>query len=157
WRKLPREQIEIVGGWDHDVLRAGKAGQQHQIRMHDKPEDVLVNGRVDAVVIAAETSMHADLVVMAARAHKAIVLQKPMALTLADADRIVRAVHDHHVPFTLAWQMRVDPQNIEMRNLVREGALGRVFMIRRRHGLSTHTWRGFRDTWHVNPALNRGM
>jgi len=157
WRKLPRDQVEIVGGWDHDVLRAGKAGEQHHIRMHDKPEDVLVNGQVDAVVIAAETSMHADLVVMAARAHKAIVLQKPMALTLADADRIVRAVHDHHVPFTLAWQMRVDPQNVQMRDLVRGGSLGRVFMIRRRHGLSTHTWTGFRDTWHVNPALNRGM
>src|SRR5205823_12245200 len=111
WRKLPRSEVEVVGGWDHDVLRAGKAGEQHQIRMHDKPEDVLINGQVDAVVIAAETSMHADLVVMAARAHKAIVLQKPMALTLADADRIVRAVHDHHVPITLAWQMRVDPQN----------------------------------------------
>src|SRR2546429_1228922 len=113
WKKLPPDEIEIVAGWDHDLLRAGKAAENHHIRMHDKPEDVLVNGNVDAVVIAAETSMHADLAVMAARAHKAIVLQKPMALTLPDADRIAKAVNDHHVPFSLAWQMRVDPQNIE--------------------------------------------
>jgi predicted dehydrogenase len=30
-------------------------------------------------------------------------------------------------------------------------------MVRRRHGLSTHTWPGFEDTWHVKPELNRGM
>src|SRR5213076_1077401 len=124
WKKLPRDEVQLVAGWDHDVLRAGKAAENHQVRMYDKPEDVLVNGHVDAAVIAAETSMHADLAVMAARAHKAIVLQKPMALALSDAGRIMNAVSDHHVPFTLAWQMRVVPQNIEMRNLIRDGKLG---------------------------------
>jgi len=80
-----------------------------------------------------------------------------MALTLEQADRIIAAVDQHQVPFTLAWQMRVDPQNREMKRLIQSGALGRVYMVRRRHGLSTHTWPRFENTWHVKPDLNKGM
>jgi predicted dehydrogenase len=125
--------------------------------MFDTPEDLLVHEPVDAVVIGAETSMHAGLVEMSARANRSIILQKPLALTMEDADRIVKAVEDHGVLFTIAWQMRVDPQNLHMRKLVNNDTIGRVFMLRRRHGLSTHTWKGFDKTWHVKPELNRGM
>ncbi len=93
----------------------------------------------------------------AAAAGKGIALQKPMALTLAEADRIVAAVDRAGVPFTMAWQMRVDPQNVEMKSLVESGVVGRVLMVRRRHGLATHTWDGFENSWFVDPALNRDI
>jgi predicted dehydrogenase len=156
WKKM-RRTVQVVGGWDHDFQRIAKAKEQHGVQMYDLPEDLLGSGTVDAVVIAAETSMHAELVEMAARAGKAIILQKPTALTMEEADRIVKAVKKADVPFTLAWQMRVDPQNVQMRKLVRDGKIGRVFMMRRRHGLSTHTWPNFENTWHVKPELNHGM
>ena len=84
-------------------------------------------------------------------------MQKPLCLTLDQADRIVDAVEREQVPFTLAWQMRVDPQNLEMKHLIQAGTVGRVYMVRRRHGLSTHVWPGFENTWHVDKTLNRGM
>ena len=77
------------------------------------PSQLLADPGIEAVVVAAETSLHASLVVAAA-AGKKIVLQKPMALTLAEGERIVSAVERAGVPFTLAWQMRVDPQNVQM-------------------------------------------
>lgn len=85
-----------------------------------------------------------------------IALQKPVALTMADADRIVLAVQSAGVPFTMAWQMRVDPQNIEIKQLVQSGALGKIFMVRRRHGLSTQMW-DIRNNWHFKPELNRDI
>jgi predicted dehydrogenase len=157
WRQRFAHDVQLVAGWDHDLVRAKTAAEQFGLKMFDTPEDLLVHQPVDAVVIAAETSMHANLVEMAARANRAIILQKPMALTLHEADRIVKAVEDHGVFFTLAWQMRVDPQNIQMRQLINDDKIGRVFMLRRRHGLSTHTWKDFDKTWHVKPELNRGM
>ena len=39
------------------------------------------------------------------------------------------------VPFTLAWQMRVDPHNVQAKQLLADGRFGRVFMVRRRHCL----------------------
>jgi predicted dehydrogenase len=108
-------------------------------------------------LIGAERSLLADLVYAAAAAGTKIILQKPLCLTMQDADRIVADVERAGVPFTLAWQMRVDPQNQEMKQLIQAGTVGRVYMVRRRHGLSTHVWPGFESTWHVRPELNRGM
>lgn len=157
WREQFADDIMVVGGWEHDPDRAKQARTNFQIDVTDSLEQLLARNDVDAVVVASETSLHADLAVAAADAGKAIILQKPMALTLDDADRIVEAVRRTGVPFTMAWQMRVDPQNLRMKQLVEDGTLGRIVMLRRRHGLATHVWPGFDKTWHVNPALNRGM
>ena len=147
WRKT--DAVQLVAGWDHDVERAKKSG----IPVANSVADVL--RQVDAVIITAETSRHADLVEQAASAGKAIILQKPLALTLPEADRIVAAAKK--VPFTLVWQMRVDPHNLQIKSLLASGEFGRVFMIRRRHGLPTQTWKDFEKTWHVQPALNRDI
>lgn len=144
WRK--RDDVQLVAGWDHDVERAKKSGIPVA-----SITDVL--RQVEAVVIASETSRHAELVEQAATAGKAIVLQKPLALTLAEADRIVAATKN--VPFTLAWQMRIDPHNLQLKSLLPE--FGKVYMVRRRHGLPTQTWKDFEKTWHVQPELNRDI
>jgi len=157
WLKMPHHPVKIVAGWDHDAHRLAAAHEKYRFNLSPSPADVLATPFLDAVVIGAETSLHADLVEAAAAARKRIILQKPLALTMEDADRIVADVAREEVPFTVAWQMRVDPQNLEMKHLVTSGQLGRVYMVRRRHGLSTHTWPGFEDTWHVKPELNRGM
>jgi predicted dehydrogenase len=156
WKKRP-DDVRLVAGWDHDAARGASAREQFGIELAGSPTALLSRGDVDAVVIGAETSRHAELCELAAQAGKAIVLQKPMALTLAEADRIVAAVKKHAVPFTIAWQMRVDEQNLKMKQLVDEKILGRIFTVRRRHALSTHLWPGFDNSWHVKPELNRGM
>ncbi len=155
WRKMQDSPVHVAKGWDHDPQRLATSAEKYACLACNCPAAAMEG--CDAVVIGAETSMHADLVELAAAAGKAIVLQKPLALTMEQADRIVAAVARHGVPFTLAWQMRVDPQNLTMKRLMASGAIGRVYMMRRRHGLSTHTWPGFEDTWHVKPELNRGM
>ncbi len=157
WKKLPADQVKLIAGWDHDAHRCRNAAGKFGIDAESTAESLLGRKEIQVVVIGAETSLHAELVEKAAAAGKAIVLQKPMALTMAEADRIVSAVDRAGVPFTLAWQMRVDPQNQKMRHMVKDGVLGRIFMVRRRHGLSSHTWPGFDQTWHVKPELNRGM
>ena len=40
---------------------------------------------------------------------------------------------------------------------MQSGTLGQVFMVRRRHGLAVHTWKGFAQMWHNDPALNRDI
>jgi predicted dehydrogenase len=157
WRKHFPHDIKIVGAWDHDPQRAAAARAKYQLKVYPSAAELLFRPGLDAVVIGAETSLHADLVEAAAAAGKKIILQKPLCLTLADADRIVADVAREQIPFTLAWQMRCDPQNLEMKHLILAGTIGRVYMVRRRHGLSTHVWPGFENTWHVKRELNRGM
>jgi predicted dehydrogenase len=157
WREEPSPGVELVAGWDHDADRAAGACASHGMERSASADELLSRDDVDAVVIGAETSYHADLVEQAAAAGKAIVLQKPIALTMDEAGRIVAAVERAGVPFTMAWQMRVDPHNLEAKSLLDSGRLGRLFMVRRRHCLATHMWKDFDKTWHVRPELNRDI
>jgi predicted dehydrogenase len=84
-------------------------------------------------------------------------MSKPIALNLSEADRIVNAVNRHRVPFTMAWQMRVDPENLKMKEIVESDTIGRILLARRRHCLRTQQMPGFEESWHVRPELNRGM
>ncbi len=154
WRSMPELGIHVTAGWDHDAARLAQACANLQIEPVASAKSVLDRSDVDAVVIAAETSLHADLVEQVAAAGKAIVLQKPLALTLEQADRIVSAVNAARAPFTLAWQMRVDPHNLRIKSLLAGGQFGKVFMVRRRHCLPTQLWKDFEKSWHVQPDLN---
>lgn len=157
WRSDHSAELKIVAGWDHDRERMQAAAEKHGCVTCPTAIGLLERDDIEAVVIASETSMHAELTEAAATAGKSVILQKPVALTLADADRIIEAVDRHSIPFTLAWQMRTDEQNLKIKEILESGILGRIFMIRRRHGLSTHMWGWFADSWHVKPELNRGM
>jgi predicted dehydrogenase len=156
WTQKQDYQIKLVAGWDHDAARLAHSAATFGVQPHDSLDAFLAHPGLQGVVIASETSMHAVLVEKAAAAGMTIALQKPLALTLAEADRIVAAVERHHVNFTLAWQMRVDPQNIAIKELIESGQLGRMFMVRRRHGLPSQLW-DIGAMWHFDPALNRDI
>lgn len=156
WRDRPELGIRVVAAWDHDEARLKANADNYGLKACAGVEEFLEQD-IAAVVIASETSLHADLAEQAAAAGKAIVLQKPMALTMAEADRIVAAVERHGVPFTMAWQMRVDPQNVRIKELLQSGEFGKVLMVRRRHALATHLWPTFVDLWHNKPEYNRDI
>ncbi|MFC0330609.1 Gfo/Idh/MocA family protein [Paenibacillus sepulcri] len=156
WKK-PEFGISVLAGWDHDPARLETARSAFGIEVYANADELLKRDDIQAVVIGSETSKHAGLAELAASSGKAIVLQKPMALTMDEAKRIADAVQTCKVPFTLAWQMRVDPQNMQMKEWLQSGELGRVFMVRRRHGLPMGLSPDFADSWHVNPALNRDI
>jgi len=157
WSQDPDWGVQVVAGWDHDTDRLQRAVDQHHLAACESAQSLVAREDVRAVVVSAETSMHADLVEVAAQAGKAIILQKPIALTMAEADRIVAVVARTGVPFTMAWQMRVDPQNLKLKELLESGELGQVFMVRRRHGLPVGLNPGFAGSWHLDPACNRDI
>ena len=157
WRDNPSLGVQVVAAWDHDATRLERNSQTYGLRAYSDRQAFLKDPDVQAVVIAAETSLHAQLVELTAAAGKPIVLQKPMALTLPEADAIVAAVNKHSVPFSMAWQMRVDPQNVEIKQMMQSGILGKLFMVRRRHALNTHQWPDFTSLWHSKPDLNRDI
>lgn len=156
WQQDAAHGIDLLAAWDHDAARLATNAQAFGIQGHADLDEFLARRDIQAVVIAAETSLHADVVEKAAAAGKMIALQKPLALTMPQADRIVAAVQRHGVPFTMAWQMRVDPQNVEIKELLQSGALGQVFMVRRRHGLPSQLW-DIPSMWHFSPQLNRDI
>ncbi|NLS79859.1 MAG: Gfo/Idh/MocA family oxidoreductase [Chloroflexi bacterium] len=152
--------VRLVANWDDNARRGQAAAERYGMTYRSDPRQVVGDPRVDAVIIATETNRHADYVELAAAAGKAILLQKPMATTLADCDRIIAAVQRHGVKFSLAFQMRHDPVNQKIKELLDAGAVGKVAIVRRRHSINVLLNPNFvnGDThWHVDPVANVGM
>ena len=72
-------------------------------------EALLAAPDVDAVAICTSTDTHADLIVAAAEAGKAIFCEKPVSLELAEVDRALAAVDAAGVPFQIGFNRRFDP------------------------------------------------
>ncbi|HLJ57453.1 MAG TPA: Gfo/Idh/MocA family oxidoreductase [Chthonomonadaceae bacterium] len=154
------DDAELAACWDDDVERGTKNAEAFGIPFHADLGGLLARGDVDCVIVASETNKHADLCVAAMEAGKSVLLQKPMAITLADCDRIIATAERTGVWLSMAFQMRCDPQNIAMRRLVREGAVGRVGMIRRRHCIGVLFSKAFVEgpsRWHISAEANKGM
>ena len=96
WREDPAMDIQVVAGWDHDQERLTKAVENYGLDPANSADELLAQD-IEGVIIASETLYHADLVVKAAEAGKAIVLQKPIALTsrtpIASSMRSTRAAY----------------------------------------------------------------
>jgi predicted dehydrogenase len=79
---------------------------------------------------------------------------------LADCDRIIAAVERSGVHFQMAFQMRCDPLNVQIKKWIDEGAIGRVGAIRRRHCINflfDPTIATGAAAWHIDPVKNVGM
>jgi myo-inositol 2-dehydrogenase / D-chiro-inositol 1-dehydrogenase len=102
---------------------SARAAQLH-CRAAASPADLLADEEIEAVVIAASSSAHADLIVAAAEAGKAVFCEKPAGLTLADVDRGVAAVRAAAVPLQVGFNRRLAPEFAHARRLIDEGAIG---------------------------------
>ena len=154
------DDVELVATWDDDEERGRTNAQKFGLDFCDTPEAVVNNAKIDTVMIGAETNRHANLVELAAKAGKNILLQKPMATTLADCDRIIKVVNDTGIKFSMAFQMRHDPVNQKIKELVQQGILGNLAVVRRRHCIPVLLNPNFVNGpshWHIDPVANIGM
>src|SRR3954469_18587510 len=94
------------------------------------PGQALADPAVEAVVIAAPARFHADLIVAAAGAGKAVFCEKPMALTLADADRAIDAVRASGVVLQVGFNRRFATDWAAARALLDGGQLGTPRLLR---------------------------
>lgn len=81
---------------------------------------------VDAVIIAADTSAHAELLITAARAGLPVFCEKPVAVDVAGTLRVLDEVSSAGVPNQIGFQRRFDAGYVAAREAVRSGALGEV-------------------------------
>jgi predicted dehydrogenase len=81
---------ELVGVWGRDLAKAKAVGAEFQVAGYADVDALLAD--VDAVAIALPPDVQAPLAVRAAEAGKHLLLEKPIALTIEDADRVAAAV-----------------------------------------------------------------
>lgn len=95
-----------------------------------EPEELVRDPAVEAVVIAAPAAAHADLIEAAAEAGKAVFCEKPMALTLPDAERAIQAAANAGVPLQVGFNRRFAADFEAAHEAVSSGKLGRPQLMR---------------------------
>jgi myo-inositol 2-dehydrogenase/D-chiro-inositol 1-dehydrogenase len=90
----------------------------------------LLSGPVDAVAICSSTDTHADLMIAAAAAGKAVFCEKPVSLDLEEVDRALAEVTRAGVPFQIGFNRRFDPGHQAVHDAVASGAVGDPHLVR---------------------------
>ncbi len=126
---------------------------------YETVEDLASDPRVEAVYVATPNHLHRPLVEALARAGRAILCEKPLAHTLADATAMVAAVQHADVLYATAFDQRHHPAHVALRDEIRAGRLGTVTAIR----IVYACWLGAdwaaganRDNWRVDAARAGG-
>jgi len=108
----------------HEQARSRVAGEFDITRAFADFHELLALPELDAVIIATPTSTHHDLVVAAAEAGKAILCEKPLALTLAETRSAQEAVARAQVPLQVGFMRRFDAAYQKAKTLIDSGQIG---------------------------------
>ena len=125
---LPRvEGCEFVGVADVRAEAAQKVAEQYHIRAFQDYRELF--NIVDGVVVATPPSTHREVVVAAAEAGVHAFCEKPLSLTLADADAMISATDKAGVHLMVGQVLRFYPVHVLGRQLIDAGEIGNVVYI----------------------------
>src|SRR5580765_57199 len=91
---------------------------------YDQYDEYLGSGEVDAVYIALPNDMHAEYTVRAARAGVHVLCEKPIAVTVAECERMIKACRQNRVKLMVAYRLHFEALNLKAIELVRRGKIG---------------------------------
>jgi predicted dehydrogenase len=147
-----------------DPARTDEAATQFGVPCLADYTTLLARDDVDAVCICTPSGLHAEQTIAAARAGKHVLVEKPIALTLADADAMIAACAQAGVRLGVALQRRTEPEFQHLRAAVAAGELGRLVLgsismpyLRTQSYYDSADWRG---TWALDGGgalMNQGI
>jgi predicted dehydrogenase len=126
WRELKGAQC--VALYNRTVAKAqALAGELGVAAVYGDPEELLRREKPDFIDIITDVSTHSQFVHLAAAHRIPVICQKPMAPTLAEAERMVVVCREAGVPFFVHENWRWQTPIRTLKGLLEEGRIGRVF------------------------------
>ncbi|QDZ12670.1 Gfo/Idh/MocA family protein [Devosia ginsengisoli] len=123
-------QAEIVALCDADPARMRTAKQNFAIpdsAIYTDIDRCIAEAKPDLVILCPATAHHADFVEQVAKHDVAILVEKPFAASLAEADRMIAATRDSLL--VINWPLAWYPPHITTKRLIDEGAIGEVIEV----------------------------
>ena len=113
---------------DVDAAKARTAGEANRVPWYTSYETMLAEASCDAVAICTPSGLHPPHGILAARAGKHVISEKPMAITLSAADELVAACDAANVHLFVVKQNRLNPAIQLLRHAVDKGRFGRIYL-----------------------------
>jgi predicted dehydrogenase len=151
---LTRAGITVSAVGSRDGGKARRFADDHGVQTaHGSYDDLVADPEVDAVYVATPHVFHEQNALLAIRAGKHVLVEKPFTVTAAEAERVLTAARDAGVVALEAMWTRYLPQQVRLREVVRSGVIGEPRLLTAAHMQSLPT-----DPRHRlnDPALGGG-
>ncbi len=121
-RKLPESDFTAVCG--HTIQKTQQYADRYGVKAYTDLEKMIRENHLDMICVCTPHSVHADNAVTAAKLGCHVLIEKPMALTLKDCDRIVDAGHHFGVKIGTLFQRRFYSPCMRIKKAIEDGKLG---------------------------------
>jgi predicted dehydrogenase len=120
--------VEFIGFSDTDKQRGKWASEAYNTRWFPTHE-ALIAEKPDGVIVCSENANHRELVEMAAQAGAHVLCEKPIEVTLKDAEAMRDVCQANHVNFMTAFPVRFDLASRAVKNSLDRGELGHIYAV----------------------------
>ena len=152
-RNAPRvDDVSVVAAYDIDPAKVAEA-REAGLTGFDTLESFLASDLFNLVLVATPNDAHCELVCAALSAGKNVICEKPVAMSLAELDRMIATAKEHHVLFTVHQNRRWDRDFRIVKAIWDSGELGNIYSIQSR----LHGSRGAMFGWRADPVHGGGM
>lgn len=147
--------IEIVALCDLDVSKANelkkKFSLSDDVKVYQDYKDMIKKETINLIGIATESGKHADIAIHCIKNSINLIIEKPIALSLSDADEIIRLSNEHNVVVSACHQNRFNKSIQKIREAIENNRFGKLFYgtahIRWNRGKDYYTQAPWRGTW----------
>lgn len=158
------ENANLYGVCDVIEERAVRLAKQYDCLSFTDMQTVLSDEKVDSVHICLPHYLHAEAAILAAKAGKHVVLEKPVALSVAEARGIRRAVEESGIRCCVILQNRLNPSVAAAKEWITGGSLGRMLGLkafltwkRTAEYYQAADWRGRKETEGGGLLINQAV
>lgn len=121
------ENVEVAAVAGSDATEVEKFAKEFNIPFFTTDyKEILARPEIDVVAIMTPPNLHCEMAVAAAQAGKAFLVEKPLALSLEEADQMIAAAKDNKVPATIGYVMRYTWLYDKAREIAKSGKLGKL-------------------------------
>ena len=121
-RRLPNAELIAVAGGS----RAPGLAERYGVDCEPDYQALVRRRDIDAVVVTTPHHVHVEETLAAIKEGKHVLVEKPMATTVADSDQMIAAAKEAGLTLAVGYQQRFRLNNVRARTLIQEGAIGRI-------------------------------
>lgn len=123
------EEAELLAVADIDEEEGRSVASEHGVEWYRDYEDMLKLPELDAVTICTPHFLHYPMTMKALDSGKHVLVEKPMALTVREADEMIGNARSRGLKLGVVFQHRTFPVNREIKRLIETGELGTIYRI----------------------------
>ncbi|WCT53815.1 Gfo/Idh/MocA family oxidoreductase [Paenibacillus kyungheensis] len=128
------EHVELVAFADPNLERAQEMVDLYGGKAYASYEEILANEEIDAVSVCTPNYLHAPMTIAAANAGKHVLVEKPMACSIEEAEQMIEAAQKNNVYLMVGHNQRLMPPHVKAKEILDSGKLGKVLTFRTSFG-----------------------